>query len=106
MGLLVESTQRVKVTDRHLLQGAQNSCWSCPIALAICEQFKRKLGEVSVSGVITIVDENGKKAFYDIPEVARNFIDAFDHYADAKPFEFDLVIFSSPDETYLSVASP
>lgn len=77
---------RVKVTDKHIIEGLRFSGDSCPIACAIKEQLNKR--EVDVGCGYTRV---GRKRFL-LPTEACQFITRFDNGLNVEPFEFELEI--------------
>jgi len=87
-------TYRICVTQEDIDQGARQSCVACPIALAA-----RRAGvanaEVGCRDLWqTTWDEDGEDetTFVRMPQVARDFVRAFDRNEKTSPFEFEVTL--------------
>lgn len=77
---------RIEVKQEHIAKGRRQSCYKCPIALAISEAMNVENPEVG-SGRVRIGD-----VYYWLPSEAKDFINRFDaKYPPAVgPFSFEL----------------
>lgn len=73
----------VTVTQQDINNGHKRNCGHCPIALAV----RRVIPDVYVGGYHVFIDEI---ATYKLPDVAIEFIKAFDNERPVKPFSFDI----------------
>jgi hypothetical protein len=82
---------RIRVTQRDIDEGVQNSCLHCPVARAVKRVFKAT--EVWVREII-IVKKAGSQRTYVTPTAAVDFIERFDsavlEFESPKPFSFTL----------------
>ena len=77
---------QVKVTQKHIDDGIAESDTHCPIALAVGELLGISQDHIEVdSDQITIDDISG----YDLPDLAREFVRAFDAGDPVEPIEFE-----------------
>jgi len=84
----------VKVTKNHIDRGKPDSCYNCPIALALHEADYAVSYMVTVSPVHVHLEFSGIETEMDLPlpQIACDFIDDFDNGRKVKPFEFELEI--------------
>ena len=75
---------KVKVNNDHIQYGVKRNCEKCPIALALQDEFPYHAIEVGDDGVTIGAD------YYDLPEIAQDFISDFDDGMSVQPFEFML----------------
>lgn len=76
----------IEVTEDDIKRGNQYSCYTCPIALAVCRLFPDANVQVS-SYRITVETGDGFEYFY-LPREAKNFIQNFDGGRSVQPFSF------------------
>lgn len=80
----------VNVTAKDIKAGEIGHCKKCPIALALQRVFPRF--DIQVGSRWAEID-NGETGFNPtLPDIARDFIDAFDGGEPAKPFAFELSV--------------
>ena len=82
----------VHVTEKHIAEGEVGQCCSCPIALALNEQYPLRgpglpRGSWSVSTVATRWVGNCLQVFV-LPPVVQHFIQDFDRGGQPFPFTF------------------
>lgn len=87
---------RIEVTLEHIRNGRRNSCYACPIALAIVDAANVQNPTVG-SRSVSIGD-----MVYRLPVAAQDFIASFDTARDVEPFSFDL---SDPTKSAHAIAS-
>lgn len=76
---------KIEVKKTHIRRGQQNTSEYCPIALAIRESLSAEKVEVH-----HVTARIGRKTF-DLPQVAKNFIRAFDEQkSSVGPLSFEL----------------
>ena len=75
---------KIKVTADHIVHGTPGECTSCPIALAIREQY----GYDNVGVTDTLAEVEGDYIL--LPAEAQRFVYRFDQGLSVDPFEFDL----------------
>lgn len=80
------ATLRVTVTANHIAQGRRESCYECPIELALISAGLRS-DDVAVGRCIAWINDRE----YALPEPAQEFIRRFDEGVDVEPFSFELV---------------
>ena len=88
---------RITVTANHVRAGKQYSACQCPVALAVFDAQDERLFVAVSAGRVTVGEW-----VYELPLVARLFIERFDHCSSAndltwqnvarvfKPFTFEL----------------
>lgn len=81
----------VRVTADHIERGKRHVGHSCPIALAIREQWPGTPPRaVFVTDRYASVAAEGEHWLYcEVPDAAATFIDLFDEGREVAPFEFD-----------------
>ena len=84
-------TLHIVVKQEHIDEGIPGDELSCPIALAVAEQYP-ELKTVEVCSD-TLIVSNEIAEDYTLPEVAQEFIASFDYELEVKPFEFDAELF-------------
>lgn len=77
--------RNIQVTQEHIDEGIQASCYACPLALAISEECQT-YANVGASTVAI----NGH--LIDLPPEAVSFIRSFDADGEVEPFGFALDI--------------
>ena len=93
-------TLNVKVDARMICKGVKEDCHECPIAIGIGNatvgtHLEDYVAEVNADHVVfNHVEEHVYfNTFYGrLPQVAQNFIEAFDSDGNVEPFEFDLEV--------------
>lgn len=75
---------KINIDQHHIDDGVRHSCMNCPIALA----FEEKGFSVRINEGYAIIG----RARYKLPEVARDFIDAFDSKKPVEPLAFEVTI--------------
>jgi len=82
----------IKVTQEHIDSGITNSCYKCPIALAVNELVKPSgiLVGASVNTLSIRYFKNDKLNTFLTPRSAQRFIKRFDRKLSVKPFNFYL----------------
>jgi hypothetical protein len=78
----------IQVTQEHIDHGTRNSCYECPVALALHENLLGK-NEVRVIHYIEIIGEDVSLK-YKLPDSVVHFIKRFDKGIKVEPFEFEL----------------
>lgn len=87
---------KIRVTQEHIDNGIQGSCWNCPIALAFDEVTKR-LGiftpfRVTVDAIDVLVwlpfDDYGHWISVPLSRRARKFVKKFDDNKPVEPITF------------------
>jgi hypothetical protein len=90
-----EQTTLVRVTPAHIERGVVQDCERCPVALAVINA----LGDLFTEGSVVDVDiysivfwpaPGGDACIAMTPDVAADFISAYDDLGDVGPFEFTL----------------
>lgn len=77
----------IEVVEADIDRGVAQSCWRCPVALALSRVLKK--GErYDVHHFAVIIRDQG----YRLPKRATKFIEQFDNACDVKPFQFRLPI--------------
>jgi len=79
---------QISVSKEDIQNGERFSSTSCPIAKAI----KRKVEWCTVDDECVIIEETpgGKLSQYDLPLIAKEFVNSFDNGRAVKPFTFHL----------------
>lgn len=90
----------INVTQECIDKGKRCDCELCPIALAAVEAGIPSVGvgksAMNVYSNFSVMNVYGNPSYVvGLPNVAHNFIDAFDRGDTVKPFEFDIEV---PDE--------
>jgi hypothetical protein len=82
----------VSVTAGHIAKGVRDSCWLCPVALAVKEAFPDAELVAVDSAHITMGGGplRGGRTEIDLPDAATRFIEAFDLGDPVGPFTFEL----------------
>jgi len=76
----------VTVTAEHIAAGRREDCERCPIALAVAEVFPGGPYVDEFACIITAGD--GSETEFDLPDEAREFVEAFDNGQPTAPFTF------------------
>ncbi len=84
---------KINVREKHKLEGERQSCFYCPIALAVRERIPEEDITVAENGRMWTRDSKGRMRLYKLPRVACEWIRTFDHgtpeeRAALKPFSF------------------
>lgn len=85
---------KITVTTEDIKNGLADSPCLCPIALAMKRagfEFPPRLDN-GVHPTQIYCSKDGRKLVLPTPDVAREFIYAFDEARDVEPFEFDLEV--------------
>lgn len=77
----------VNVRQEHIDAGSRYACTKCPVALALSDRLPDSDPRVGTKDF-----DSAFGVCIPLPEVAREFIAAFDRVAPVKPFKFKLVI--------------
>ena len=77
----------VKVTEEHIAKGKRRAMSFCPIALAIKEQASNSHVDVMPRHVYIGLGDDTR--ICDLPQIAHDFVVAFDMGNDVHPFEFE-----------------
>jgi hypothetical protein len=77
----------VDITSEDISEGKPGSCGKCPIALAAT----RAMGRQVTVGATTIGEFFGTR-YWNLPEIAMNFIADFDCDRPVKPFSFPIIM--------------
>lgn len=81
---------QIQITAEHIQNGERQSCFKCPIALALEEKFYDwRVGTVLVE--IKQKEDSRWQEFF-LPITAQKFIHAFDNNLEVEPFNFQLFI--------------
>ena len=79
----------IKVTQEDIDRGTHGGVESCPVALAIKRQ-QRKRTRVASYGFRILVDKTtGTWRVYNNPSIAQDWIKDFDNHQNVKPFQFE-----------------
>jgi hypothetical protein len=83
-------TQTIRVTAEHIRRGTRDACTKCPVALAILATAGIRSVRVHPDEVTVRRGPDGLFLSADLPQDARDFIDAFDASGPGavQPFEF------------------
>ncbi len=84
-------TITVNVTSKDIKNGVKVDAKSCALALAFKREYP-KAAHVVVGGMFAIIQFNGAAVSLELPEAAKNFIDAFDVGDKVFPRKFDFVV--------------
>jgi len=84
---------RIKVTKADIKRGIKRSCSACPVTLAVKRYVKNKFFVSSSPYSISL-----GSVHYEIPRVARDFINAFDRGMLVEPMTFELSKLISPPQ--------
>lgn len=76
---------KVKIEERHILNGWPGNASHCPIALALKEKFPGK--DVGVSRHVAYISGIGK---FNLDEYAMEFIEDFDEYGACAVYEQEI----------------
>lgn len=79
----------VTVTAEHIFRGIKKSCSRCPIALAVRDLFPNA-ELIGAHPKHVNVYENQRVRHFDLPEVAKEFINSFDGCWSVEPFSFEM----------------
>jgi hypothetical protein len=82
--------QKLKITNKNILEGEKADPQNCAIAKAIKNKMKKKIAEVSVLPTQVVLRIDKKMFIAQMPKEGRNFIKRFDHGLAVNPFELDL----------------
>jgi hypothetical protein len=88
------NTLKITVTSDDIKNGYQNSCYRCPIALAISRRLKELniwYSMVEVFKADVYIYKPSDKEIWLLPAKAQYFITQFDTNGIVEPFEFNLV---------------
>lgn len=78
----------IRVTQEDIDRGERRSCAECPVALAVRRHF---LGTPAFSFYENVEIDDGKdRLIAGTPEIATNFMEAFDDGESVSPFSFTL----------------
>ena len=77
------NNMKINVTETDIKRGIKNSCFHCPIALALRRAYKKDISASIDSAWF------GRRSI-DLPVKAIDFITSFDYDRPVKPFSFDL----------------
>ena len=79
---------KIRVTRGHIDRGVRQSCWFCPVALAVREALGPGFTRVEVgSNRITVNGESWRTT-----DRVSDFVWDFDRALPVEPFEFDLEV--------------
>jgi hypothetical protein len=82
--------QKLKITNKNILEGEKANPQNCAIARAIKSKMKNKIQEVSVLPTQVILKIDKKMFVAEMPKQGTNFIKRFDRGLAVNPFEIKL----------------
>ncbi len=80
----------VSVTEEDIKWGTPRTCYSCPVALALCRELGWHGADVTERFVTRIDEEGDSVETFCTPAVVTRFVKAFDANRPVKPFSFTL----------------
>jgi len=82
--------QKLKITNKNILEGEKANPQNCAIARAIKNKMKKEIQEVSVLATQVVLKIDNKMFVAPMPKEGTNFIKRFDRGLAVNPFELNL----------------